>query len=182
MTSLDRFLQRWRIKKVRPFLRAGDRVLDIGSVDGVMFDQIPNLSPKCFGIDPTLKSPISTPKYELVPGFFPRDMPSKDKFDAITMLAVLEHFPTSGHGSLAAGCANYLRAGGRLIITVPSPAVDHILKVLTALRLIHGMSLEEHHGYAVSDTQKIFSPPAFELLKHERFQLGLNNLFVFERK
>jgi len=50
-----------------------------------------------------------------------------------------------------------------------------------AFHLIDGMSLEEHHGYEVSQTTKIFSPPDFRLVLHRRFQLGLNHLFVFER-
>jgi len=42
------------------------------------------------------------------------------------------------------------------------------------------MSLEEHHGYEVRRTAEIFCPPHFRLVCHRPFQLGLNNLFVFE--
>jgi hypothetical protein len=59
--------------------------------------------------------------------------------------------------------------------------VDAILAVLTRLRLVHGMSLEEHHGYDITDTPKVFGPPAFRMLLHDTFQLGLNHRFVFER-
>jgi hypothetical protein len=74
-----------------------------------------------------------------------------------------------------------LKPNGRLIITVPSPMVDHVLKVLKFLRLIDGMSLEEHHGFEVHQTTAIFPAKDFRLVKRKRFQLGLNNLFVFER-
>ncbi len=181
MTLLDRFLQNWRIRKARAFIPVGARVLDIGSVDGVMFKQIPSLAKNCLGIDPTLKAIVKSDGFDLIPGFFPADMPSGQLFDSITMLAVLEHFPDEAHASLAAGCATHLKPGGRMIITVPSPFVDQILKVLTTLRLVHGMSVEEHHGYDIKQTAQIFSAPNFRLLSHERFQLGLNNLFVFER-
>lgn len=181
MTPLDRFLQNWRIRKARPFIPSGARVLDIGSVDGVMFRQIPGLARNCLGIDPTLKSPVTGEGFKLIPGFFPDDMPAGQEFDAITMLAVLEHFPNEAHAALSTGCHKYLKPGGRMIITVPSPFVDQILKVLTTLRLVHGMSLEEHHGYDISQTARIFSEPQFCLVRHERFQFGLNNLFVFER-
>ena len=83
-----------------------------------------------------------------------------------------------------AGCARFLKPGGRLIITVPAAAVDHILAVLKFLRLIDGMSLEEHHGYDVRQTPEIFSVGSTSelLCAQKRFQLGLNNLFVFERQ
>ena len=181
MTALDRFLQNWRIRKARPFIPSGARVLDIGSVDGVMFRQIPGLARNCLGIDPTLNKPVMGEGFNLIPGFFPQDMPVGEQFDAVTMLAVLEHFPNEAHALLASGCATHLKPGGRIIITVPSPFVDQILKVLTTLWLVHGMSLEEHHGYDIAQTAQIFSEPNFRLLRHERFQFGLNNLFVFER-
>jgi hypothetical protein len=97
------------------------------------------------------------------------------------MLAVLEHFPEADYELLRTGCAAYLRAGGKLLITVPSPQVDYILKWLTFFRVIDGMSLEEHHGYATDKTTEIFPPPHFRLVCHRRFQLGLNNLFALER-
>jgi SAM-dependent methyltransferase len=181
MTALDRLLQNWRIRKTRPFIPPGSRVLDIGSADGVLFQRISGLAPDCLGIDPTLPRAVTGCGYRLLPGVFPQDMPAGEKFDAITMLAVLEHFPDAAHRALATGCGDYLKPGGRLIITVPAPFVDQILKVLTTLRLVHGMSLEEHHGYDVAQTPRIFAPPTFYPLRHERFQLGLNHLFVFER-
>ena len=181
MTFFDRFLQIWRIRKARPFINQGARVLDIGSVDGVMFQAVPNLAANCIGIDPTLKTIIREKGYTLIPGFFPADMPDAEQFDTITLLAVLEHFPEHAYPSLVQGCLKHLKPGGRIIITVPSPLVDHILKLLSALRLVHGMSLEEHHGYEIKQTVHIFAEPGFKLTCHKRFQLGLNNLFVFER-
>jgi 2-polyprenyl-3-methyl-5-hydroxy-6-metoxy-1,4-benzoquinol methylase len=118
----------------------------------------------------------------MIRGYFPQDLPAEaGPFDAIVMLAVLEHFPAAQYQPLAEGCARLLKPGGRLIITVPSPAVDAILAVLVKLRLVHGMSLEEHHGYDVSETPKIFPAPKFRLVERSTFQLGLNNLYVFER-
>ena len=182
MKLADRILQRWRIRKVRPYLQPGARVLDIGSVDGVLFSQVSGLAPDCLGIDPTLASRVETERFVLLPGFFPKDMPAVRPFDAITLLAVLEHFPETECAAVAAGCARFLVPGGLLLITVPAPAVDTILKWLKAMRLIEGMSLEEHHGYKISQTAQIFADPPFELVRHTRFQLGLNHLFVFRRR
>jgi len=181
MKSIDRLLQRWRISKARQFIKPGARVLDIGSADGALFRQLKISGVQGMGIDPTLKSNADADGVPLIAGFFPKDMPAVEAFDAITMLAVLEHFPPDQYENLRRGCVKFLKPGGRLVITVPSPAVDHILAMLKFLRLIDGMSLEEHHGFEVGLTTAIFPPEHFRLLQRATFQLGLNNLFVFER-
>ena len=181
MKSIDRLLQRWRIARARRFIKPGARILDIGSANGALFRQLNISGAQGMGIDPTLKSNTTLQGVPMIAGFFPKDMPATGPFDVITMLAVLEHFPPAQYEDLRRGCVKFLKPGGRLIITVPSPAVDHILSVLKFLRLIDGMSLEEHHGYKVSKTRDIFSAGNFRLLQHSTFQLGLNNLFVFER-
>jgi SAM-dependent methyltransferase len=183
MKSTDRALQAWRIAKVRKFISPGARILDIGSEDGALFRHLGSLvGPGSMGVDPTLKQQLLINGLVLYPGFFPDAMPaSARQFDVITMLAVLEHFPEAGYDTLRAGCAKFLRPGGKLLITVPSPNVDFILKWLTFFRLVDGMSLEEHHGYKVSNTFEIFRPPQFRLVCYKPFQLGLNNVFVFER-
>jgi SAM-dependent methyltransferase len=181
MKSIDRLLQRWRISKARKFIKPGARVLDIGSADGALFRQLKISGAQGMGIDPTLKLNSQMDGVPLIAGFFPKDLPTVEPFDVITMLAVLEHFPPNQYENLRRDCAEFLKPGGRLIVTVPSPAVDHILAVLKFFRLIDGMSLEEHHGFEVSRTTAIFPPENFRLLKRATFQLGLNHLFVFER-
>jgi 2-polyprenyl-3-methyl-5-hydroxy-6-metoxy-1,4-benzoquinol methylase len=183
MTKIDRILQAWRIKVTLPYIGQGYRVLDLGSADGELFRRSGCCGPGSMGIDPTLKASLTTVQgFQMISGYFPDDMPPGcAPFDVITMLAVLEHFPPSQYSNLADGIRRMLRPGGLLLITVPSAAVDEILIWLLKLRLIHGMSLQEHHGYDVNHTPIIFAEPAFKLLIHRQFQLGLNNLFVFQR-
>ena len=41
MKLADRILQRWRIHQILPYLKAKDRVLDIGSAEGALFARMP---------------------------------------------------------------------------------------------------------------------------------------------
>ncbi len=183
MKFTDRVLQRWRIRKIRPFMAPGAKILDIGSADGALFQQLgAAVGAGSLGVDPTLTETIQVNHCKLLPGKFPEAVPpSAGPFDVVTMLAVLEHFPSEAYAALRAGCEQFLRPGGKLLITVPSPQVDQVLAVLKFFRLVDGMSLEEHHGYRVEQTAEIFPEPAFKLVQKKTFQLGLNNLFVFER-
>jgi SAM-dependent methyltransferase len=179
MRTLDRVLQKWRIRKATPLIRDGDRLLDIGCFDGVLLRAVKARIARGVGMDP-LAQEWKDGNIEAVRGCCPGEPRLADgSFDAITMLAVLEHIPD--REGLAAECARVLAPGGRVIITVPRPAVDKVLAVLHALRLIDGMSLEEHSGYDVEQTPRIFESAGLKLAKRASFQLGLNCLFVFEK-
>jgi SAM-dependent methyltransferase len=180
-TWLDRELQRQRIVQVRPWVPEGGAVLDIGCGDGALFRALGARIATGHGLDPRLRQPFRAAHVMLVPGLFPDDVPQGVTYDAITMTAVLEHFPEAVQRELAGHAARLLRPGGRVIITVPSAAVDRILAVLVRLGLAGGQAEDEHWGFDAGSTGTLFPPPAFRLLKRRSFQFGLNNLFVFER-
>jgi SAM-dependent methyltransferase len=180
MRALDRYLRDVRIGKAGKFVRQGDVVVDVGCADGVMFERWRDVIEYGYGIDPILERAQEHPGYTLYGGHFPDGLPAV-KCDLITMLAVLEHVPLVAQEGLARACHEILNPGGRVVITVPSPRVDDILAVLVKLRLIDGMSVEEHYGFDPANTLRIFTPSQFRLLEQSRFQLGLNNLFVFEK-
>jgi SAM-dependent methyltransferase len=179
--ALDRFIQRWRMRQAMRFVPDRARVIDIGAHEGELFRALGARLQEGFGIEPLRQQPLAAANFTIVPGLFPASRPTTGGWDAVTMLAVLEHVPTREQPALAAACHELLKPGGRVIITVPAKAVDHILAVLRFLRLIDGMSLEEHYGFEPADTLRIFAAPQFRLLHRSRFQGGLNHLFVFER-
>ncbi len=181
MKALDRFIQRWRINQARRFIPDQARVIDVGAHEGELFEALGEKLQWGYGVEPLCAAARLRDKYMVVPGYFPAQRPPEGSWDAVTLLAVLEHVPTSEQPALAAACHEVLKPGGRVIITVPAKAVDHILAALRFLRLIDGMSLEEHYGFEPADTLRIFAAPQFRLLHRSRFQGGLNHLFVFER-
>ena len=181
MKFLDRYLRDVRFARARPFVRLGDSVLDVGCADGEMFRQWRGFIGHGIGVDPCLSEKHVTASMEVYPGLFPQAVPPGVSCDVITMLAVLEHIPPIEQSKLADACDPLLKRGGRIVITVPSPRVDDILHVLEGLRLIDGMSTHEHYGFEPHDALAVFPPPRYKLVKRRRFQLGLNNLFVFEK-
>jgi len=181
MNALDRVLQRWRIRHAARWVPDGARVLDIGCFDDSLFRYLGRRLGLGLGLDPLLARPVDGERFRLRQGSFPRMRAEEGPFDVITMLAVLEHVPGDELIGWAQTCFDVLVPGGLVVATVPAPAVDTILDVLIRLRVLHGMSVEEHHGFEPDMAPRVFSRAGFTVIQRKRFQLGLNNLFVFAR-
>jgi SAM-dependent methyltransferase len=169
------------LDQVRSYLSKDARVLDIGCADGTLFTRFRSSIGELVGIDPNLTQSVQTERCRLVAGRFPDHLPDAEPFDAIAMLAVLEHIPPDEQRRWAAACPRLLKPGGYLIITVPSPVVDRILTVLKFVRIIDGMSLEQHYGFEPARVPSLFLGGGMTLVKTKTFQLGCNNLFVFQK-
>ena len=176
---IDRILERLRFAKAKSCIPKGTRLLDIGTGDGAFLRFINGHVRSALGIDPLITTPFASEKYTLLPGTFPHDFEADTLFDVITMLAVVEHIPHSQLHKIANACYNVLTPSGRIIITAPHPFADKILNGLKFIRLIHGLSLEQHYGFDPQDLPHIFKQG--KLIKMQRWELGLNYLFVFEK-
>lgn len=183
MKAIDKFLRTWRtrvaLKAAPPTMRA---VLDIGcGDDGYLLRRLN--AAKREGLDPTLSGECEEPGLRLARGYFPGDLARlglTGPYDAIFSLAVFEHLTDQDLHDARAALPALLGPGGRLIVTVPHPFVDRILDVLMFFRLIDGQAVEEHHGFDPAHLGELASD-RIRLISRSSFQLGLNNLFVFER-
>ena len=179
MKLLDKLIQRWRINKIRPFLKPGDRVLDIGCSDGILFRLIRGIHG--VGLDLICHNVDRIEGVELIDGSYPEAISANEIFDKVCMLAVLEHIPADRQPLVAESCFKHLKPNGYLMITVPSSSVDRILDILTFMRLVEGIEVHQHYGFKPSMVPSLFGNVGFELVEASKFQFGLNNLFVFKR-
>jgi SAM-dependent methyltransferase len=166
------------MRKAAAECQNSNSVLDIGCFEGEFLKKLPK-DVQYYGIDPEAPSSAT-----LVRGYFPADMPAslrERKFDVIVALAVVEHLETEQRIDFYQAARDMLTPGGKLVITIPGPFVDHILEVLAKLKLIDGMDLEHHHGASVADIENDAQLVGFATKKHKRFELGLNHLFVFSK-
>lgn len=154
-------------------------LLDIGCHVGELLLKASGQITSGVGIDPYCDSGELGTGLELIRGLFPGSLPAGARYDCITALALLEHIPNHQQQAFMSACFTVLNDAGKLILTVPDAKVDPILDLLLKLRLVKGMSLEQHYGFDAASTCRLAEAAGFRLLVHERFQLGLNNLFVF---
>lgn len=182
MKKIDYILQNERIRQAKRHL-IGSTILDIGCHYGELFEHI--LKSKKItgdGIDTVINKTIQKENYTLFAGKFPNDFLLQKKYDNITLLAVMEHIPIDIVKNYPNLLSNYLNKNGRVIITVPTKAVDKILNILLFFKLIDGMDLEHHQNFDREELKTIFITKGFKLIVDKRFELGLNHLFVFEKR
>jgi SAM-dependent methyltransferase len=174
----DSALQSWRIAVATPYIPRAAHVLDIGCGDGALFRALEGRIASGVGID-AASVPRDHGSFRFIQGHAPEAVPEHDRYDAITLLAVLEHIPPDAQRELASACRMLVRDRGRIVCTVPSPKVDSLIHLGQRLGVLDGIEAHEHYGFVPAHTVPLFTNAGFVLRRARRFQLGLNNLFVF---
>ncbi len=184
MKLIDKALRWWRVSvALQAMPRKVSAVFDIGCDDGYVLTKFSRKSVRLDGCDPRLSAKSISPNSKLFHGYFPSVLDNFEilgKYDIIFALAVFEHFSDEDLTKSSQKISELLSEGGRLIVTVPNPFVDKILDVLMSLKLIDGQALEDHHGFDPEFLVEALSKN-LKLTFRKTFQLGLNNLLVFEK-
>lgn len=180
MKKIDYFLRNWRYSVAEPFIPSGCDLLDIGGLDGSFLMRVYEKIHSGVCIDPLLED-RSINKITFVKARSDGILPFPDEsFDVITMFAVYEHLGDQ-RKVITSESFRVCRKKGRVLLTVPSSAVDTILKILVSARIIDGMSIEEHQHFKVSKIVDIFEETGFQMERWSKFQGGLNNFFIFRK-
>jgi SAM-dependent methyltransferase len=178
---MDYLLQRWRNRLAERYIRPGDVLLDVGCYDGWLLGRVRDRVSLAVGLDRKLPAGLRPERRNyLILSDTTTGLPFPDRsFSRVSLLAVFEHLHQKEE--VIREISRVLAPAGRVILTVPGSRIDGLLAILIRLGLADGMSLEEHHGFQAADTPALFEAAGFVLVTRQRFQLGLNNLFVFEK-
>ena len=179
---LDNFIRFLRIKKVKKYIPKNVVLCDLGCGPTAFFlNLLKTKIEKGVGIDKKIKQ-VSRENLKLINFEIQKQILLPDKsIDCLTMLAVLEHlnYPEQ----VLKECWRVLKKNGFLIITVPSPIADPVLRFLAyKLKLIETKELEDHkHYFSVKKLSKILKQTGFQVLKLKKFEFGFN-IFVLAVK
>lgn len=181
MKKLDYYLLNRRQAIVEPHIPNGCEVLDIGGFDGSFLTKMGKKIARGVCMDPCINENSRNGNIQLIKSAFAGKLSfAAASFDVVSLLAVFEHLGEYQY-ALVPEIYRVLKPGGIVVMTVPSSAVDHILKILVQLRLLDGMDLEQHSHRSNSVIIRLFSESGFTLKHWKKFQLGLNNMFVFSK-
>jgi 2-polyprenyl-3-methyl-5-hydroxy-6-metoxy-1,4-benzoquinol methylase len=176
-------LSKWRNRKVRPYV--GSRVLDVGCGVGRIIEHLPP-SAVYVGVDscePHIEMLRERyPEHDFYTWDLNQGLPAlPQRFDTVLILAVLEHIKDAE--GLLEECHRHMEPGGRCVITIPTPFGEKVHAFLERLSLVNP-EVEEAHVkvYRLQDLERIAKEAGCEVIKHKRFQLGCNRLFVYSNR
>jgi len=181
-TGIDHFIAKMRFRAAYPHLNVGSRVCDLGcGLEMAFLDFAEDKIARGVGIDDQVESGTHG-RWQRIHADLRGSLPFDDgQFDHVVMLAVFEHLVQPEF--VVCEAFRILVPGGSLIMTWPATMVDPILNVLHSLRLVSDeMESDEHQKrIPVSEVQRLLERAGFRKCRHEKFELGLNNLMVATR-
>lgn len=156
----EKFFQNWRFKTAIPYL-TGD-VLDFGGNEGEL--------KKFVRGDYTLVN-------------YDHSAMEGKTFDTIVALAVIEHINIPEIYEIFKKFKEALRLDGKIILTTPTRAAKPILNFMVRLGLADKENIAEHkHYWNKKDLFNLAGKTDFAIKKYKKFQLGFNQLAIFEHK
>jgi SAM-dependent methyltransferase len=111
-----------------------------------------------------------------------------NSFDTVAMVAVGGHIPESKRVAEFAEFARILKPGGRLVMTEGEPITQWLrhkwLAIITGghdMDSERGMEEDEQYCMPRKEIFAYLNTPPLRLVRHERFQWRLNNVYVAEK-
>ena len=157
---LDKLLQSYRFKMVRPYL-IGD-VMDFGGNKGEL---------KRF-----VEGRYLNVNYD-------HSVMENTHFDTIVCLAVIEHIEFDEVFKIFYKFKKILNREGRIFLTTPTKMAKPVLEFWAFLGVIDRGSIVEHkHNWSKKEIYQLANETGFVIKRFKKFQLGFNQLAVFEHR
>jgi len=182
---LSNYLRKTRFKKVTPLIK-GNKILDVGCDEGNIIPYL-DRNINYTGIDGRQesldKARKNYPTHKFINIFLTPDnlnKLSKEQFDAILLIAVLEHTPNPI--KLLKNLQTILTPEGRIIITSPAKKSHWLLVLLSKIGLVRNDKHE--HGFYINNSMisTLGKEGIYNTIVRKRFQLGLNQLWVLQNR
>jgi SAM-dependent methyltransferase len=183
---LTRRVQRARLAAALPHVPAGARILDLGCG----LTDLPARFPSYVGCDrnPLVLSEMrsrhpgaSFASWDVDADGPPPEVLAGAPYDAILMLAILEHLPSPGRALSRA--ATLLAGGGRILATTPHPLGRLPLEAGARLGLLSRHADEEHETLLNrAALERAAEGAGLAVTVYARFLAGLNQLAVLTRR
>ena len=158
---LEKKLQDYRFKMVKPYL-IGD-VLDFGGNDG------------------ELKKLVNG-KYFVVN--YDHSIIENKMFDTIVALAVIEHIKFAEIPTIFKKFKDkHLKKSGVVFLTTPTKIAKPLLAFMAFIGILDKKNIAEHkHYWSKKEIYDLANKTGFVIKKYKKFQVGFNQLAIFEDK
>ena len=184
---LEPLLRRLRIKKVLPIIKQyyNCSLLDIGcGRDAKLLKTVEPYISSGIGIDFKVQemSESNGGKIKTMSTILEKTLPfENNSFDIVTMLAVLEHLEHPIE--IVKEIHRVLMPKGLLLLTVPSVWSQPVLEFLSfKLGIVNRDEIADHKLYYNRLLLQFLAQKTdFEMIKHEYFQLYMNNFCIFRK-
>jgi len=157
-------------------------VLDLGSGPNCVWGrELAGRYKEYIAIDPLLKIRAKR-NWRLISRELEKKIPLADgSVDVVVSTAFIEHveYPLA----ILSEAIRILKKGGVLVLTTPTPRAKNILEFLSfKLGLISVREIAEHKNYFDKESLiKMLIKEKIKKVRHQYFELGLNNLLVIEK-
>lgn len=181
---LSPILRRWRTTVVGKYLikLRDKKILSFGCGDGRMLDFLDKSNRYC-GVDRNLENVPFQKRRLKRAKFFRLDLASeinkiRGTFDVVLAIAVLEHLDLNDN--LVEEIIKKIKKNGYLYVTTPSPLAKGIHDFGSKFWLFNRVDNKEHKRL-LSKEKLVQIFKKLELVKYQKFEFGLNQLFIFRK-
>jgi SAM-dependent methyltransferase len=106
-------------------------------------------------------------------------------FDTVTMLACLNHIPSSQRNRVLQEARRVLKDGGQLLVTMINPVVGFVAHTIRHRydrdQLERGMGEEEANGLWKKEVKQLLAGNGFHIIRIVPFVFGLNRLYIAQK-